>query len=58
VTLYGGGGGALANRRRLFVVLAATHFRQYAGLLAGALEAAQGDVKGLVFLDLELPVRA
>src|SRR5690606_13385433 len=35
---------------RLFVELAATDFRQHAGLFTGALEASQRDVERLVFL--------
>ena len=42
---------ALANLRRLFEMFAAAHFGDHAGLLAAALEAAQGDFERLVFLD-------
>src|SRR5690606_29591445 len=42
MTLHRGGALALALLRRLFVELALAHFGQDAGLLAGALEAAQG----------------
>ena len=41
---------ALANLGRLLVELAAAHLGQDAGLLAGALEAAQRRVKDFVFL--------
>jgi N6-L-threonylcarbamoyladenine synthase len=43
---------ALADGSRLFVELAAPYLRQHACLLAGALEASQGDVEGFVFFDL------
>src|SRR3546814_8303474 len=42
LALHGGGGLALALLGRLLVVLALAGFDQHAGLLAGALEAAQG----------------
>ncbi len=49
VSLHGGGGLAFAFRGGLFVSFAATHFGEYTGFFAGALETAQGDVKGFVF---------
>src|SRR3546814_4952201 len=48
LALHGGGGLALALLGRLLVVLALAGFGQHAGLLAGALEAAQGKLERLV----------
>jgi hypothetical protein len=46
------GGGALTNRGGLLVVLTLTHLGNEAGFFARALEATQGNVKGLVFFNL------
>src|SRR5690606_2678021 len=53
LALHGGGGLALALLGRLLVVLALAGFGQHAGLLAGALEAAQGKLERLVFADFD-----
>ena len=53
MTLYGGGGGPLASRGWLFVGFAFARFGEDSGLLAGALETPEGDVKGFVFSDLD-----
>jgi len=50
MAFHGSGLLALALLGRLFVELAATQLGQDAGLLTGALEAAQCGVKNLVFL--------
>ena len=50
LALHGGGLLALSDLGGLLVELAAAHLGQDAGLLAGALEAAQGRVKDFVFL--------
>jgi hypothetical protein len=54
VTLHRGGRGALADGGGLLIVLALAHFGENAGFLTGALETAQGDVKRLVILDLDV----
>jgi len=51
VALDGGGGLALALGGGLFVELAAANFGQNAGFFAGALEATQGYVDGLVLFN-------
>src|SRR5436190_2263946 len=51
VALHGGGQLALSFRGRLIVELARAKFGEKAGLFHGALEAAHGHFKGLVFLD-------
>ncbi len=53
MTLDGRCGLALAHPGGLFVELAAADFGEYAGFLAGALEAAQGDVEGLVLFEFD-----
>ena len=47
------GGGTFANGGGLLVVLALAYLGNEAGFLAGAFEATQGNVKGLVFFYLD-----
>jgi hypothetical protein len=54
VTLDRGSTGTLAHGGGLLIMLALAHFGENAGFLTGALEAAQGNVKRLVFLDLDM----
>src|SRR5690348_10080468 len=53
LALHRGGGLALALLGRLLVELALAGFGQDAGLLAGALEAAQGKLERLVLADFD-----
>src|SRR4051812_3523489 len=53
LALHRGRGLALALLGRLLVELALAGLGQHAGLLAGALEAAQGKLEGLVFADFD-----
>src|SRR5690606_8282964 len=53
MTLHRGGALALALLRRLFVELALAHFGQDAGLLAGALPAAQGQLERLAVANFD-----
>src|SRR5690554_4752010 len=53
LALHRRGGLALALLRRLLVILALAGLGQDAGLLAGALEAAEGKLEGLVFADFD-----
>src|SRR5690606_22687818 len=53
LALHRGGGLALALLGRLLVELALAGLGQDAGLLAGALEAAEGKLEGLVFADFD-----
>ena len=51
VTLYGSSCFALAHSRWLFIKLAATHFTEYPGFFAGALEASKCNVERFVLFD-------
>jgi hypothetical protein len=53
VALHGSRGLALALGGGLFVKLAATHFGQYTGLFAGALETTQSYVEGFVLFNFD-----
>ena len=54
VTLHGGGAGTLAYCSGLLIVLALANFGENACFLTGALEATQGNVKRLVFFNLDM----
>src|SRR5258706_3420338 len=54
MALHRRGGLALALLRRLFVELALARFGQHAGLFAGALEAAQGELERLVLANFDV----
>ena len=54
VALYSSGRSALAYSSGLLIVLALANLSQNACFLAGALEATQGNIKRLVFLDLDM----
>lgn len=54
VALDRGSSFTLALGGGLFVELAATHFGQYTGLLAGTLETTQRYVEGFVFFDFDV----
>ncbi len=53
VAFYSGSASALAYCCWLLVVLTLANFSENARFFTGALEPAQGDIKGLVFLDLD-----
>ena len=54
MAFYRSGSFTLAYCRWLFIELAATHFREYTGFFAGALEAPQCDVERFVFFDFNV----